>query len=163
MGSNPFESCLQLWQKKLGLLPPIELNDNMRRGIEQEPIARQRACEVLNMPFEPTVVFHPKYHWMMASLDGKFENKIIEIKCPSKKKHEEFKYLQTVPSLYYAQLQHHMMCADVGHIYFMSWFDGDLDYILVQRNTEYIEELIEREKWFYQHLMDLTEPIEQYY
>ncbi len=62
----------------------VEETMPMRRGTKLEPIARQRACELYGMEFEPAVAERGK---LSASLDGVcFDTPttccILELKCP---------------------------------------------------------------------------------
>src|SRR5258708_34344171 len=90
MGMNPFCDIHQLWEKKLGFVPPIAMNEKMARGQKLEPEAREILNRKTGIEFDPAVGLHDVNTWCMASLDGlsPCERFICEIKAPNAFIHE---------------------------------------------------------------------------
>lgn len=149
MGMNPWKTPYMLWKEKMGLIPPQEENEAMRRGSDLEPIARELFNLKLNMAFEPAVVFHPENEWMMASLDGMSDlGNIVEIKCPGEKTHA-IALNGKIPDYYYPQVQHQIACADTKFAYYFS-FDGiDGVTVRVDRDQSFIDAYMPKAKEFY--------------
>jgi len=134
----------------------------MERGIALEPIARLMASEQLNMIIDSgIVVIHPEYQdMMMASLDGyNRENDIIfEIKCPGKEDHKSARDGK-IPKKYIAQLQHQLACIPKAKFSYYVSFDGEhIVFIKVERDLEYIKQLIEKEIEFFEYVQNLVPP-----
>lgn len=165
MGENPWTTPIQLYRRKLGLDPEPELNDDMRRGMLLEPQARACASTLFG-PLEPDVVFHKEHPFLMASLDaispcGKY---LVELKCPKISKYKQIDK-QGVPLYYKGQLQHALACTGLDHMFFFCYWNEPTPIyisIVVERDDEYIERMIERERWFYKCLINFEEPIEIY-
>jgi len=69
LGKSPYETPCGLWNKKReGIEIPV--NAAMQFGIDNEEYARKRYIEKTGNEVSKDVVFHPKYEWLMASLDG---------------------------------------------------------------------------------------------
>lgn len=163
LGINPWKTARQLMEEKLGLKEPQPTNQYMQRGIDLEPKARKCFIEMTEIEVNPAVLVHSKYEWMMASFDGLSKHKLIavEIKCNGSKNHEMARNGE-IPDYYYCQMQHQMAVADLNEMYYFS-FDGEEGIkFIVNRDDEYIEKLIEREKEFYQMMMDYELPPETY-
>ena len=112
MGESPWCTPLGLWEQKVGITPPPKENYAMRRGSAMESSAREAFNDKIGMLTLPQVVYHPKYDFMMASLDGLSvdETIAVEIKCPGVKAHA-LAIEGKVPIYYKAQLQHQMECS----------------------------------------------------
>jgi putative phage-type endonuclease len=165
MGVNPWKNEKTLWEEKIGIKDPDPENDAMRRGKELEPIALQKIMELFDCAYAPLVYQSDSYPWMATSLDGisEFSDEILEIKCPSLKKHTE--YLEKViPEYYMCQLQHHMMTTGLPSIVFVSYCpehgETPLFYFDVERNDDFIKVLCAKEKDFYRKLREFEEPKE---
>lgn len=165
MGENPWTTPVQLYRRKLGLEPEIELNDDMRRGMALEPEARECASAIYGN-LVPAVVLHEEHPFMMASLDGicEFSEALIEIKCP---RIEAYKKIEKygVPLHYKGQLQHILACTGYQSlIFFCYWNPGipSFQEFTVVRDDDYIRRMIERERLFYRCLINMHEPTEVY-
>ena len=154
MGLSKWCTRQELLEQKRGLRPETQKNYLMQRGIDLEPLARQKAEEMLKTLFIPEVYVSYEYPWMLASLDGVcIDNKmILEIKCPNRKTHEMAKN-EKIPDYYYAQVQHQIAVCDTGECYYAS-FDGkqDVAIVIVKRDDEFIKKMIGMEYEFYQEL-----------
>ena len=168
MGTNPYRSSLDVWEEMLGLKPPVEMNDAMRRGQEREPEARKFACEIIGIEFEPCVYQCDKYDWMAASLDGISPNlkmfptnhAILEIKCPGEKTHA-MALADLMPEYYRSQIQHQLAVTNAEIAYYFSYRPENpkkFAVIEVYPDREYIERMIEKEKEFWIRLCTMQPP-----
>jgi putative phage-type endonuclease len=149
LGLNPWKNKNQLYKEKITGEAPVILNERMKRGTELEPIARDLFCIKTMKNMVPKVFVRD---WAMASLDGiNVENEILEIKCPGKKVNA-MAINGIVPDYYYAQMQHQMYVCSSQLVYYFS-FDG-VDGIIIEisRNDDFIENMVEQEKKFYDSL-----------
>ena len=152
-GTNPFTTPLELWQRKLGLIPEIEENEDMRRGKNQEPIARALLNDRMGIVFNPCCVVSNAHNFLMSSLDGITEDNrfICEIKCPRITGHTATIRGEIKP-YYFAQMQHQLYCTGAEKCYFVSYcpdHEKPLHVIEVLPDQEYIDILIEKELDFY--------------
>ncbi len=159
MGVSPWSSPIQLWEQKLGIVPPKIKTFRMQRGSDLESTALRCFNEKHGLSLQPQVIICRSYPWAMSSLDGiDVEMKtILEIKCPGEVDHKQACYGQ-VPDKYIPQLMHQMFCAEVEFAYYYS-FDGENGVTLkVERDDEYIKKMIEKELEFYKCLSEFIPP-----
>jgi putative phage-type endonuclease len=159
MGLSPWKTPFQLWEEKLGMQPEPEMNYAMQRGHDLEPFARQAYIDYTGIHIDPDVVFHPAISYMMASLDGisKDRSIIVEIKCPGNKDHELAKSGK-VPEKYYAQLQHQLEVTGLNLVHYFSFRNGDHELIEIQRDNEFIQEMLKKEETFWNFMKTTSSP-----
>lgn len=87
MGKSPWKTALEVYNDKSGFDHTEDINDMMQRGSLYESEARHKFEELSNLEFKPVCAVHPEMEIYLASLDGynEKENKILEIKVPSRK------------------------------------------------------------------------------
>lgn len=101
-----------LVERLTGIPADCYINDAMRWGTEQEPLARSsyeflRDCTVDPVGF----VAHPTIPMSGASPDGLIgEDGLVEIKCPNTATHIETLQGATVPAKYMGQIQWQLAC-----------------------------------------------------
>ncbi len=159
MEVSPWSTPYALWEEKVGIRPSKPSTRNMERGNALEESAREAFMAMTNIVVFDQVVFHPQYEWMMASLDGiDIEGKhIVEIKCPGPEDHG-LAVNGFVPKKYYPQLQHQMEVTGLDNAYYFS-YDGKQGVIVnVERDQEYIDQLIKKEAEFYECMQSLEPP-----
>lgn len=159
LGVSPWKSPYQLWQEKLGLSNDHQMNSSMKRGHDLEPVALEKYNETVGYKLSPTVVFHPKIEWMMASLDGLSEDRkiAVEIKCPGKEDH--FIASQgRIPDKYFPQLQHQLAVIGLPMIHYFSFSDENFHLVEVHRDEKYIEHLISEEGAFWNKVQNFECP-----
>jgi putative phage-type endonuclease len=157
MGMNPWHTKLQLWQEKcLGWTK--EVNNAMRRGTEMEEQARNAyilQTGRLVLPMVGTCEVHP---FISASFDGvsaDFKN-IVEIKC-GKASHKLAQHGE-IPRYYLAQCTQQMYVAGVNEMDYFS-FDGNEGILIpVTLDYEFVENLIEKIKEFWNCVQTNTPP-----
>jgi putative phage-type endonuclease len=163
MGSSPYMDVMELWQRKLGLIPEIQTNAAMARGHLLEPVARVEFELETGLSMKPGCFKHPTLDWMRASLDGISADGryILEIKAPGLTTHREALAGKIKP-YYFTQMQHCMGVTGAEMCYYASYTDlpdiEPLKIIEVPRDDAYIARMMEREGDFWQHIVDRTEP-----
>lgn len=153
-----FKSINALYDEKIhGTTQPV--NEAMKRGKRLEPVARQKFMEMTGTKIQPIVAIHDQRDWQFSSLDGyDFENHAwVEIKCSSKKTHN-WTAKNGVSEMYQAQCNHHFAVTGTRKGYYVSYYEGDLLVIEMERNEEKIKELLDKELEFYQRLCDKNPP-----
>ncbi len=155
---SPYETALQCWSRKLGLLPDIKENEAMRRGSELEPIALARFIKETGINFTPRVLFHSVDKWKMASLDGVSDcgKYAVEIKG-SKSIYEKTKK-DLIDEIYRCQTQWQMYILDIPMIYFMAYWDGDYAVMEIKRDDDFLNEIMPKIHEFYRMMMEFTPP-----
>lgn len=159
MGENPWSTRLQLWSQIIED-EQTPMNDAMRRGVELEPIARDKICSILEADYKPQCMESDSRAWQIASLDGwcpSAKVKALEIKCPAAKTHSEAE-AGRVPKHYIAQLQHQMEVAEIDCVAYCSYFNDQIAMIDVYRDEKYIKTMNALETEFYDRLCSFTAP-----
>ena len=92
---NPYKTLQKLYEEKIQEEPPTESDSSvaMKRGVELEPILREKFCAYFKENFNVEDSFsaknctHPKHDFIKASLDGCAEDglTLVEIKFVGKK------------------------------------------------------------------------------
>lgn len=159
MGVSPWKNTHQLYWEKMNPLKKEERLSHQQRGHDLEPIARKKFEDKFDVMVFPRVIQHKDYEWMIASLDGlSFDQDcFVEIKCPNKHDHA-LAAMGIVPDHYKPQMQHQIACTGLEFGYYFS-FDGQNGVtVRVPRDDNYIDQLIEEEKKFYDCLISGNEP-----
>jgi len=158
MGANPWKNNVIIWKQKLGLLPEDEENEDMKRGRELEPVARDMFEKLTDFLMVPKVVLHPTINYMMSSLDGmEISGKaILEIKCP--RKHPECVLDGEVPVYHMPQLQHQMITTGLKKAYYFSYTTSSYKLLEVYLDEEYAKNLLKKEADFWHCVQTETEP-----
>lgn len=122
IGLNPYKTNIQLWEEKTGLKEAVDISDKpyVQYGIAMEDNLRQNFAikhpEFKVQHEENTIIKHPKYPFLFASLDGILINKetgergILEIKTSEilrSMQKEKWKG-DNIPPNYYCQVLHYM-------------------------------------------------------
>lgn len=160
MNMNPFPNNTpkDLWERKLGLAPELEENDDMRRGNLLEKPALELFEKLTGYMCIPKVVFHPTISFMMASLDGMdIEGKaIVEIKAPRKISDQIMD--GEIPSYHFPQLQHQMEVSGLRKSYYLAYTETSYKLIEVHYDQNYVENLLKEEAEFWDCVLTKTEP-----
>ncbi|MCP4757031.1 MAG: hypothetical protein GY866_39715 [Proteobacteria bacterium] len=154
MGENPWKSSAELLDEKKG--PAVESRKNaaMLRGIRLEPEARSEYISVSGIRVAPACLQSMEFQWLRASLDGISENgeSIVEIKC-GESVYRKTARTRSVPTYYYGQLQHILAITGLATMDFWCYLPDRQGILLpVDRNAEYIEKLIDKERSFWEAL-----------
>ncbi len=121
VGSNPYKDNIKLWEEKTGIREAEDISNKpyVLYGTMMEPILRESfkikhpEYEVLHE--ENTIIKHPVYPFLFASLDGILVNKetgekgILEIKTSEVlRSMQKEKWKDRLPPNYYCQILHYL-------------------------------------------------------
>lgn len=158
MGRSPWTTPNQLWHQKMGLSTSPKQNEAMRRGVDLEPVARNKFIDLISYNFSPIVALHDSIPYMMASFDGFSENgQAVEIKCPGKEDHEKAMD-GVIPEKYIPQLQHQMEVAGIQSMFYFSYSEKSHKILEIEKDNEYTLHLITEEKAFWDCMENLQAP-----
>ncbi|GAG78977.1 unnamed protein product, partial [marine sediment metagenome] len=92
LNKSPWKSRQELWGEKLGFRKESEPSPAMKRGTIMEPLIADMYQKVTNRKLKiiKEIQQHPKYSWMIGSLDRLVEDSekglgVLEIKSPGLK------------------------------------------------------------------------------
>lgn len=155
---SPWKTPCQLWEEKIkgdkGNVSPAMMRGTMLEGAARKFFAKRRGIDVF-----PLVVQSDEYDWMIASLDGlSLDGKIlVEIKCPNEET-MELLHDKKVPETYLYQVQHQLFITDLefGTLFAFDGVNGI--EICIPRDQDVIDEILAKEKAFYDCLVNYTQP-----
>jgi putative phage-type endonuclease len=158
MQVSPWKTPYQLWLDKMGLAE-TEKNEAMRRGLDLEPIARQKFIEEIGHEVFPIVALHDSISYMLSSFDGiSSDEKIaVEIKCPGYEDHEKAMD-GVVPEKYMPQLQHQLEISGLQSMFYFSYTEKTYKILEIERNDTYIKDMIREEQKFWDCMQNLEAP-----
>jgi putative phage-type endonuclease len=159
MQKSPWTTPYQLWKLKMGL-HTTEENESMRRGLQLEPNARQKFIEVSKIEMSPAVGIHDDIDYMSSSFDGlsKCRKYALEIKCPVGQDHE-MAMDGAIPEKYIPQLQHQMEVSGLDSIFYFSYKnDQSYNIITIEKDLNFIKDLLKQEKAFWECVKNLEAP-----
>lgn len=158
IGVNQYCTALKLWNQKLGLEPEQQENEAMRLGSQLEPIALQMFITKTGIQMSPAVKFHEIDIWKMASLDGVSEcgKYAVEIKC-SKNLYDRAKN-GIIDEIYRCQVQWQMYILKIYKIYFACYWNEDLVVLEIERDDDFLNEIMPKIHEFRTQMLDFTPP-----
>ena len=111
----------------------VYTNADMQRGIELEPVAREKACKIAGVQFEE-VGFVELDQFVGVSPDGViFENdkisKLCELKCPNNKRFIEQLVADKVPTEYIYQIQMQLMVTGATECLYLAYNENVKPYV----------------------------------
>lgn len=178
MNLNIYKNSQDLWLEKSGLKEADNLEENkaVQRGVKSEDLLVEH-FRINNPAYHvykvEKTLRSKEYDFMIANLDGALYNEehgtgILEIKtatCHSSNVYFD-KWKNDIPIEYYLQIQHYL--AVTGYGYAILYADIRLEYTkekkheikkyFIERNDEDIQQIIRKEKEFYQYLLDGKQP-----
>ncbi len=159
MGVSPWSTPYQLWLEKVRLKDPKTMTCFMQRGLDLQDSALECFEKITGIAMFPEMRVHPKYDYMIASLDGiSLDGQhMVEIKCPGEKAHA-MALSGKIPDYYYPQLQHQLAVVGHEHMYYFS-FDGEMGVVLdVYTNEQYIIDMLYKEGKFWECMKNGVAP-----
>lgn len=180
LGLNPYKTNIRLWEEKTGKREPPDISDKpyVIYGIKMEPILRE-SFQVKHPEYEVfhqenTIIKHPKYPFLFASLDGQLVNKetgelgILEIKTTNiLQSMQKEKWKEKVPDNYYLQVLHYLNVTGANFAKLFAELNYESDYQATKTydfdvNDEQIksdmELLLEKEIEFWKYVEDNKMP-----
>lgn len=157
---SPFKTPYQLWLEKSGYVE-TNVTSIMQYGHDMENEVRNEFYRKTKIAVIPQVVIHADYDWMMASLDGLSADGKTAVEIKSHKSPHDFKYVKetgNVPEKYYAQVQQQMEVLDIDSMFYMCFYNGEFQLIEVERDDQFIQDMIPNLKKFHDCLKNGTPP-----
>jgi len=159
MGVSPWRTPLELWEEKVFGYKEMKENPAMTRGKELEEVARRDFELLMDISLFPSNIVHEEHEWIRASLDGiDIDGKVmVEIKWPNREDHELAKN-GNVPEKYTPQVQHQLFVKNLDGMFYYSCHGSDRQVVEVERNEDYIKEMMERHISFWDRVVKKTPP-----
>ena len=150
LGSSPWMTEYQCWQRKLGLIEEQKTNDAMERGKRLEPLARAQFIERFGINMTPKVIEGTNYEFLGASLDGISDcgRFILEIKCGGYNLHH-MASKGIVPQYYLDQMQHQLLVTGAEKCYYYSYNGTDGICIEVFPDPGFVNTFIPKARSFW--------------
>ncbi len=160
IGVNPYMTPSHLWNQKKGIINEPFENAAMIRGKLLEEEARKKAEEVLGVPIFPCVGVHDELQFMGASFDGIdiFDQFVVEIKCPGERVLNQISQGK-IPEYWIAQIQHQLFVSSLNVCKLVIYDGRNIEIISIDRDEDFIIDLIKKSSEFYRCLIENIEPI----
>jgi putative phage-type endonuclease len=160
---SPFKTAYQLWLEKTGLVKPKPQSAAMAHGHTTEPLVRERYIAETGKQIVPVAAVYDDEDapYIRASVDGwNAETRhLVEIKCPMSGDSHRDAREGTVPDHYWMQIQHEMAVMDALTCDYVSYFNGDMVVIPVERNEEiWLSEILPAEMEFMRRVQEKSWP-----
>ena len=167
LGMNPWKTAYRVYQEKRKEVEDWQGNEATDWGKRQEPIIRQWYSDTTGRPVRlpDKLIYHAKYPFMLASLDGFTDDKrIVEIKTARSGKDWGEPGTNEIPDYYALQVQHYMVVtglevADVP----VSIAGGSPSLYEVPADPDLQKMIIEAEADFWQRVVEGRPPAPQTY
>lgn len=131
MGISKYQKPFELFREKLGLIGPKKVNEFITGlGHKFEPSVRSYVSVKYDFDFEPTILIHSDYDFLMASLDGydAAKNEMIEIKYVGAEKIAQAKK-GIFDITHIAQVQYAMSLAGLSRVKYCCYTLEDYKFI----------------------------------
>jgi len=111
LGLSPWKSPLELYLEKVGEAPGAEVNDAMRFGTLLEPVVRDEYARRTgrSVVFGIPQIRSPEHLFMTANLDGRCDDRILEVKTARSDHGWGEPGTDDVPQAYLLQVIHQMI------------------------------------------------------
>lgn len=166
LGINPYRSILRLWEDKTGRLvsdgseTEVQHFGHVMEDIVKKEFERRTGKKVRRSNYILQSDTHP---FMIADLDGITRDEegrpcVFEAKTASEFKKKEWEH--GVPPEYAAQVQHYLAVTGYKKAYVASVAGGNSFFChVVERDEDYINELIEKESAFWDLVIEGIPPL----
>ena len=156
MGVSPHQTPLQLYHQ---LLDGIQLTetDSMRYGREKEGVARAWVNNSYDERFEPCVIQHEEYDWLIASLDGWNGISPLEIKTVNA---QDWAAIEAgkIPEKHHPQIQMQLEVSNSSVAFYCAFYQGEMLVLSVARDELYIKNMMKVVFEFRRCLIELDPP-----
>jgi putative phage-type endonuclease len=165
IGVSPWQTPLELWQRKLGLAPEPAQTPAMHFGRVLESFVRREFARTTGMTVrKPRAVFvHQSLPWMFGSLDGTINGslkRIFEAKTARSRDGWGEPGSSEIPMHYLVQVTHYMAVTGAELCYLAALFAGapPIATYVIERDREAIEMLTDLEHQFWRHVQEMIPP-----
>ncbi|WP_417621445.1 lambda-exonuclease family protein [Parasphingorhabdus sp.] len=162
MKQNPWKSRGDLFEERLAQKTPVQ-NRAMLEGKKSEPLARKSYIEKVQTHAKPACLQSEAFPFMLASLDGiNLESgKVVEIKCGKSSYQRSLGRGGFPPPYYIAQLQHILAVTGFEQIDYFSWRPDQPPLLRsIDRDEEFINQLVDNEASFWKRLLELKSELD---
>lgn len=160
IGLNPYKTNIQLWEEKTGRREAIDISD--KPYVQYGTYAEEHLRELFKLDFpqyevshqENTIIKHPKYPFLFASLDGQLVDKetgelgILEIKTTNiLQSMQKEKWKDKIPDNYYCQVLHYLNVTGYSFVILKAQlkYDYDGDIKLETRHYKILRKDVEKD------------------
>lgn len=160
LGLNPYKSNVDLWEEKTGRKEAEDISD--KSYVQYGTVAEEHLRELFKLDFpeyevshdENTIIKHPKYDFLFASLDGQLVNKetgelgILEIKTTNiLQSMQKEKWKDKIPDNYYCQILHYLNVTGYSFVILKAQlkYDYDGDIRLETKHYKVLKEEVEED------------------
>lgn len=165
MKKSKWTTPLDLFKRRIGLLPPVEMTYPMREGLRLEPIARARYEQLIGFEVPARCLTSEKWDVARASFDCLNEDMEhgAEIKCPGKEDHITA-LCGKIPDHYLFQLVHQMFVANLHTLDYVSYnpksfpSQHQLTRVVLKRDFKLENALLAEEKIFWGYIVAKSHP-----
>lgn len=165
--SHPFSNPYELWKRKMGMIPPPEINAPMQRGMTLEPIVIDMFKERTGYRISQKGQFikSKKFPWMLGNVDAWYETEkgrgILEVKCPGMRTFLRCK--QEGPQAYYMiQVQHYLGVSELEFAT-IAIFNAELWEMItfdIEFDPEFFDILVKNGRKFWDYVEAGTPPLD---
>lgn len=164
LGKSKWKNNVELWEEKTGRRETPDISDKpyVRYGVQAEDYIRQMFA--LNYPEyevrheENTIIKHPKYPFLFASLDGILIDKetgemgILEVKTTEIVRSMQYENWKddNIPDAYYCQVLHYLNVTGYSFVKLVAELKYSQDYQIRKTYTIKREEVIEEMQYLEQ-------------
>lgn len=164
LGKSKWKNNVELWEEKTGKRETPDISDKpyVRYGVQAEDYIRQ--IFALNYPEyevrheENTIIKHPKYPFLFASLDGILIDKetgemgILEVKTTEIVRSMQYENWKddNIPDAYYCQVLHYLNVTGFSFVKLVAELKYSQDYQIRKTYTIKREEVIEEMQYLEQ-------------
>ena len=160
IGLNPYKTNIQLWEEKTGRREATDISD--KPYVQYGTYAEEHLRELFKLDFpqyevshqENTIIKHPKYPFLFASLDGQLVDKetgelgILEIKTTNiLQSMQKEKWKDKIPDNYYCQVLHYLNVTGYSFVILKAQlkYDYDGDIKLETRHYKILRKDVEKD------------------
>ena len=166
LGINPWKSKLELWTEKVTGTMVEKDTPDLHWGKKLEPFIMEEYIEITKREVKAGVYEYENlrskmYPWMTANLDGVIVNQergngVLEMKTKSAFIHWD----SLIPDYYYSQVQHYLCVTGLTWASFavLDFGKKELFWCDVERDEEFIKNLVEEESKFWKLVTDKIPP-----
>lgn len=160
---NPYASQFDLWQEKLGIIPPFIGNERTRWGKLHEPVVRQETAERrgVTIKLPPDVLVHPRFAFAACHPDGIIDDGRVLYEGKTARYPDGFGEEGTdqVPQHYLVQCQHNMGIIGAERTILSTLIGGsELRIYDIPADKEMQQMLFEAEARFWHYVQEKCPP-----
>lgn len=168
LGVNPYQTPLELWERKTGRRGDQEVTPAMQRGKVLEPVAAELYAQKTGRKLRRVnaLLRHHEHEWLTGNIDREIVNDdrgpgVLEVKCPGLNVFGKAKR-EGLPASYNLQLQHYLAVSrrKWGAFAVFNAEKWELIFFDVDRDDDLIDIIVTQDASFYQCIKDDTPPIE---